>query len=101
MAGQIFLNLMTRKKTTVPEGLPMTRYQIDPKQQLRIENDFDYHPPTCDQVGRYQLLRGMARGLALEVLSVTPSSAEQTLSIRNLEMAIFWANAAIARNEGT
>ncbi|MGP3782344.1 Acb2/Tad1 domain-containing protein [Paenibacillus sp. 1A_MP2] len=29
----------------------------------------------------------------------TPKSREQSLAMTNLEQAVFWANAAIARNE--
>ena len=65
----------------------------------RIERDFTYHPPKGDQQERYVHLRDTAKDLAFLILENTPISREQSLAITNLEQAIFWANAAIARNE--
>ena len=65
----------------------------------RIERDFTYHPPKLDQQERYVYLRDTAKDLAFVILENTPTSREQSLAITNLEQAIFWANAAIARNE--
>lgn len=67
--------------------------------QNRIENDFTYHPPFGDQVQRYARLRDEAKTLALLILELTPSSREQSLALTNLEQSVFFANAAIARNE--
>jgi len=65
----------------------------------RIERDFTYHPPKEDQQERYVYIRDTAKDLAFLILENTPVSREQSLAITNLEQAIFWANAAIARNE--
>lgn len=40
-----------------------------------------------------------AKELAYMICQNTPTSREQSLALTNLEQAIFWANAAIARNE--
>ena len=64
-----------------------------------IENNFTYHPPKDGQQVRYESLRASARGLAFLVLDLTPESREQSLAITKIEEAVFWANAAIARNE--
>jgi len=37
--------------------------------------------------------------LAIDIIQNTPPSREQSLAITHLEEAIFYANAAIARNE--
>jgi len=64
-----------------------------------IDNNFTYHPPFGDQVSRYQAIRDAAKKFAELILSDTPESREKSLALTNLEQAVFWANAAIARNE--
>ena len=65
----------------------------------KIENNFTYHKPIADQPARYEKLRAKAKELAFLILETTPESREKALAFTNLEQAIFWANAAIARNE--
>lgn len=60
---------------------------------------FTYHPPKDGQTERYETLRAHAKDLALHIVESTPESREQSLAITKLEEAVFWANAAIARNE--
>ena len=64
----------------------------------QIENNFTYHAPTGDQPERYVSLRNEAKALALHMVELCPPSRELSLALTNLEQAIFWANAAIARN---
>ena len=64
-----------------------------------LDNNFIYHAPSPDQVSRYQVIRDTAKKFAELILSDTPESREQSLALTNLEQAVFWANAAIARNE--
>lgn len=60
---------------------------------------FRYFPPKDGQVRKYQTIRDNARNLAEIIATNTPASREQSLALTNLEQAVFWANAAIARNE--
>lgn len=60
---------------------------------------FTYHPPKGDQAVRYTNIRVEARELALLLTVVCPPSRELSLAITHLEEAVFWGNAAIARNE--
>ncbi len=60
---------------------------------------FTYHPPKEGQSERSDQLRDAARLLASLIVDLTPNSHEQELAVIRLEEAIFWANAAIARNE--
>lgn len=64
-----------------------------------LEKTFVYHAPFGDQVGRYQLLRDTAKAFAFQILTEVPWSREASLALTSLEQAVFWANAAIARNE--
>lgn len=64
-----------------------------------IDNNFTYHPPKGDQAQRYQDLRDTAKALATKIEAACPDSREKALAFTNLEQAVFWANASIARNE--
>jgi hypothetical protein len=65
----------------------------------QIENNFTYHAPTARQAEKYTVIRGEAKSLALIIDGMCPNSREKSLAMTNLEQAVFWANAAIARNE--
>ena len=64
-----------------------------------IEVRFTYHAPKVDQPRRYEALRDKAKEFAYMICDLTPDSREQSLALTNLETTVFWANAAIARNE--
>jgi len=57
---------------------------------------FTYHPPTPDQIARYNKLRLAARDFAVVILEETPKSADQSAAIRKVREAVMTANAAIA-----
>jgi hypothetical protein len=63
-----------------------------------IENNFSYHAPKEGQPEIYEQIRNKAKELAYLIDEATPKSREQALAFTNLEQAIFWANAAVARN---
>lgn len=65
----------------------------------RVNNDFVYHAPHGDQIERYAALREAGKFLAIMIIDCTPISREQSLALTNLEQAIMFANASIARNE--
>lgn len=69
----------------------------DFKQQ--IENNFTYHPPNELQIEKYQAIRNLSKALAHFINETCPDSREKSLAIANLEQAMMWANASIARNE--
>lgn len=76
-------------------------YPIEQPMIDRLQNTFTYHPPTGpDQVERYGRIRQACHGLATMLVTMTPPSCEQSVMLTKLEEAVFWANAAIARNEG-
>lgn len=74
-------------------------YELTQKQIEDIRNRFTYHAPKGDQPGRYVDLREQAHHLALVIAELTPVSRERGLALMHLEEAVFYANAAIARNE--
>ena len=77
----------------------VTKYNPTAEIMDRVHSDFTYHPPRGDQAERYEHLRSLGHGVARQILSFTPPGREQSLALTKLEEAIFWANAAIARNE--
>lgn len=69
--------------------------------EKELKNRFTYHPPKKDlkQVERFQTIRESVY-VAAQVIDVdAPDSREKSLAITKLEEAVFWANAAIARDE--
>ena len=63
-----------------------------------IENNFTYHAPKPGQPEKYQALREKAKELAYLITELVPKSREQSVALTDLETAVFWANAGIARN---
>lgn len=76
-----------------------TEFVIPDAMRKRLENDFVYHSPKNDQAVRYAKIRDQAKQLAYYIAAKTPPSREQSVALTKLEEAIFFANAAIARNE--
>ena len=64
-----------------------------------ITKRFTYHPPKGNQAERYEAIRAEAKIMANLIHDLAPDSREKSLAFTNLEQAIMWANAAIARNE--
>mgnify|MGYP006267546831 CR=1 FL=1 len=77
----------------------MRRYGPYIGEQERLDKMFTYHPPKDDQAERYNEIRGGAKALAAVILALTPFSEEQNTALEKLSEVMFWANAAIARNE--
>jgi hypothetical protein len=76
-------------------------YTPAPEVVARINNDFVFHPPVegSDQVQRYEHIRELCRQLAMELAKLCPPSRELSVALTSLDQAMFWGNAAIARNE--
>lgn len=65
-----------------------------------IENNFAYHSPKDDTVKlTHENIRSTCRQAADTLFLLCPDSAERTLALRKLEEAMFWGNAAVARNQ--
>ena len=62
-----------------------------------LDNRFTYHSPKTGQAELYQDLREKGKELASLIISTVPEGREQALALTNVEQAIFWANAGIAR----
>ena len=65
---------------------------------LDIENIYKYHPPKEGQAQQYGAIRAKAKELAELIQAACPNSRERAVAFTNLETAVMWANAAIARS---
>ena len=64
----------------------------------RIEHNFTYHPPPDQKtVEDYEGIRAVLKDAAIYIDCHVPDSREKILAMTNLEQAMFWANAGIAR----
>jgi len=73
--------------------------KIGDKMNPQIENNFKYHAPKEGQPEKYNTIREKAKELAYLIDKECPNSREKSVSLTNLETAVMWANASIARNE--
>lgn len=63
-----------------------------------IENRFNYHAPDDEKRQRHEVVREELKTVALIVNDLCPEGREKSTAITKLEEAMYWANAAIARN---
>jgi len=64
-----------------------------------IDNRFDYHPPKDpDTVALHEHVREYCKTVAHVFDGTLPPGREKSTALTKLEEAMFWANAAIARN---
>lgn len=64
-----------------------------------IDRIYTYHPPKPGQPERYGKIRAKAKELAELIDAECPQSRERSIAMTDLENAVMWANASIARNE--
>ena len=77
----------------------MSLYPFSQEDSDKLENNFKYHTPKENQPERYEEIRAKAKEFALMLLNLCPPSRERSIAMTELETAVMWANAAIARNE--
>ena len=71
---------------------------INRKMQELIHR-FGYHPPkTPTKIQDHEDVRAHACSLAIEFERMLPEGREKAVAMTKIEEAMFWANAAIARN---
>lgn len=73
---------------------------IKPKDYINptIEKNFKYHSPKEGQPEKYTAIREKAKELAHMIDELCPNSREKSVAMTELETAVMWANASIARN---
>jgi hypothetical protein len=63
-----------------------------------IQNRFTFHPATPTTASLYEAMRAKALELAAWMDENAPESRELSLALTNLDQAVMWFNAAVARN---
>jgi hypothetical protein len=66
---------------------------------LNLENIYTYHPPTQETLPKFEQLRSKAKEFACLIQEICPDSRERAAGLTNLENALFWVNASVARNQ--
>ncbi|MDN3356096.1 hypothetical protein [Actinomadura sp. DC4] len=65
-----------------------------------IANRFTFHPATTpERQAAHESVRTHCGELAAALNELLPDGREKSLAITNLEQVMFWANAAVARQE--
>jgi hypothetical protein len=65
--------------------------------QAEIDNRFTYHPPTPTRVMLHTGIREALKEVATRFNEHLPAGRELATALTKLEEAMFWANAALAR----
>lgn len=60
---------------------------------------FGYHETDHEQRARMEGIRAKALMLSMEICGSCPEGRERSTAVTKLEEAVFWANAAIARED--
>lgn len=66
-----------------------------------LENRFSYHPANTEERKQlHESIRNELLEMAEWLEENLPAGREKSLALTKLEEAMFWANAAVARQEG-
>jgi hypothetical protein len=73
--------------------------QKEKKMDYELNKRFDYHKPDERKTEYHENVRSACKALAERLTSILPDGREKSLAITKLEEVMFWANAALARND--
>lgn len=63
-----------------------------------LDRRFNHHPPDAERVARHERVRAACREAAERLVVDVPVGRERDQALDALELAMFYANAGIARN---
>lgn len=64
---------------------------------MSLDNNFKYHAPTQEKIAKHELVRSTFQDAAEGMKITLPQGREAAIVQTKIEEAMFWANAAIAR----
>lgn len=64
--------------------------------QPDFDDIFTYHPPSPEQLHRYNTIREAAKHLVIIIMHNAPDCEDRTAAIRKVREAVMTANSAIA-----
>lgn len=62
-----------------------------------LNTRFEFHPATAETGPVHERIRAAGKAFAETILDLTVESREQSLAITQIEDAMMWANASVAR----
>ena len=69
-------------------------------EQSELEKRFSFHPATTEEKKQaHETIRNTCLRVSIDLNNQLPEGREKALALTHLEEVMFWANAAIARNE--
>jgi hypothetical protein len=72
---------------------------LDDDFDVELRHRFTYHPPRDSaQVVVYQRVRAAGLELAREIAAASPECEERKVALNQVDAAVMWANAAVARH---
>lgn len=86
---------MVAKTVEIPVRLKV----IEEMDMTDLTNRFRHHAPNEKKAKRHAQIRLLCYNLAADLNVLIPSGREKSLAITKLEEVMFWANAALARND--
>lgn len=69
------------------------------QEKARWHFNFTNRKPSDEGLRKIEALRSSAKALADAFIDIAPYSRERSVALTNLETALFYINAAVARNE--
>lgn len=66
------------------------------RKPMDLKEIFRHHPPTPEQVPKYEEIRKAALAFAETIVEMTPRCADQTVAVRHVIDAAMTANRSIA-----
>jgi hypothetical protein len=64
--------------------------------KINLKNVFRHHPPTLEQIPKYEAVRAGALAFAEVIEATTPDGPDKSAAIRLVREAMMTANAGIA-----
>lgn len=66
---------------------------------MDLHREYEYHAPTPEKAVLHSMVRQKVAAAADYIDSNVPNCRERSIAFTKLEEAMFWANAAVARED--